>query len=167
MCLEARPTSIIPSWANLDEVMDLLVFRRLALAIQQKQWFGKFAGTSRSMWTSRIQKCREVFEFSRQPCKCRLHNLRKSSLQGGEITVDEYTRLINVLNPMSGYTLKDVIVNLHLHPVYKDGGADDFFEGGKKLRVHCAGRMIRSIEIWFSTTTGACSKHLINLCVAT
>ena len=23
-------------------------------------------------------------------------------------------------------------VNLHLHPVYKDGGADDFFEGGKK-----------------------------------
>ena len=84
-----------------------LFFRRLALAIQLMQWFRKSAGTSWSMWTSRIQKCRGVLKFSRQPCKCRLHNLRKSSLQGGEITVDEYTRLINVLNPISGYTRKE------------------------------------------------------------
>jgi len=45
---------------------------------------------------------------------------------GGELTFEEYKAIVDVYNPASGYRLGEVISNLHLHPVYKDQGADRF-----------------------------------------
>jgi hypothetical protein len=54
------------------------------------------------------------------------------SFQGGEVTIEEYNSILDVFNPVSGYRLREVITNLHLHPVYKDQGNDQFFNDAQE-----------------------------------
>ena len=41
---------------------------------------------------------------------------------GGTLTLELYNKIMDVRNPISGYTLRDIIPKVHLHPVYKDQG---------------------------------------------
>ena len=50
--------------------------------------------------------------------------------EGGDLSIELYLDLLKVHNPVAGYSMEDVIVNLNLHPVYKDQGEDAFYEKG-------------------------------------
>ena len=41
---------------------------------------------------------------------------------GGTLTLELYNKIMDARNPISGYTLRDIIPKVHLHPVYKDQG---------------------------------------------
>ena len=53
------------------------------------------------------------------------------AFEGGLLTLDVYKALINVRNPFTGYSMFEIMPHLHLHPVYKDGGKDSFYNDGQ------------------------------------
>ena len=79
-----------------------------------------------------------VYCVARQ-CSSRAEGVRTPiRFEGGSIALNTYLDLVNTHNPVSGFTLSEVISNLNLHPVYKDAGDDEFYNKGQHWwTTHC------------------------------